>query len=121
MKTISIKNLIVQFDTFDDGADKHTAMDMIDAMNEVLRQRFPDASPIIAQSREYDCTEAIREENIEIHLTPDDRTELINRIMENCFRTDRIKNEETNRAFLEEKSDEELQDYWDEWENAQYK
>ena len=74
MRTIVIKNLIVQFDTFDNGADQHTALDMVDAMNDVLRQRFPDASPIIAQSTEYDCTEGIREENISIKIPEDELT-----------------------------------------------
>jgi len=66
MKTITVKNLIVQFDTDDEGADQHNALNMIEEMNEVLVQKFGENSPIIAQSTEYDCTEAIREENIEI-------------------------------------------------------
>lgn len=45
MKSIIIKNLMVQFDSFDDGADKHNALNMMEEINEVLKQRFPDEQP----------------------------------------------------------------------------
>ena len=47
MKTITVKNLKLQFDTFDEGADKHNAFDMIDEINKVIQQRFSDVSPLI--------------------------------------------------------------------------
>jgi hypothetical protein len=47
MKSIIVKNIQIQFDTFDDGADRFTALDMLDAMNEVLQERFPDSQPQI--------------------------------------------------------------------------
>ena len=47
MKTITITGLQIQFDTFDEGADKHNALNMLDDINELLQQRYPDASPII--------------------------------------------------------------------------
>jgi len=47
MKSITVKNLSIQFDTFDDGADKHTALDMLDEINEELQKRFPTSSPQI--------------------------------------------------------------------------
>ena len=120
MRTILIKNLVVQFDTFDDGADQHTALDMIDEINDVLKQRFPDAQPHISQSTEYDATEAVREENIEITLPEDERSELIERILDHCYSGDREKYRESNRYHLNEKSDAELEDQWNEWVNAQY-
>ena len=69
------------FDTDDDGADKHNALNMVEAMNDVLRANFPNATPIIAQSSEYDCTEEIRDENIEI-ITPED--ELTHEMCPHC-------------------------------------
>jgi len=59
MKSIIIKNLMVQFDSFDDGADKHNALNMMEAINEVLKQRFPDAQPTFFVS-------AIDDDDIEI-------------------------------------------------------
>ena len=47
MKTITVKNLKLQFDTFDEGADKHNAFDMIDEINKVIQQRFSVVSPLI--------------------------------------------------------------------------
>jgi len=47
MVAITVKNLKIQFDSFDDGADQHTVHEMIDAVNEVLRQRFPDSQPTV--------------------------------------------------------------------------
>ena len=45
MVAITVKNLKLQFDSFDDGADQHTVHEMIDAVNEVLRERFSDSQP----------------------------------------------------------------------------
>ena len=45
MKSIIVKNLQIQFDSFDEGADKFTALDMLDEMNNKLRECFPDACP----------------------------------------------------------------------------
>jgi len=47
MKTITVTGLQIQFDSYDEGADKHNALNMLDEINEVLQQRFPDKSPII--------------------------------------------------------------------------
>jgi len=59
MKTIHVKNLSIQFDTFDEGADRHNAINMIDIINEVLQERFPESQPQIFVS-------AIADEDIEI-------------------------------------------------------
>ena len=59
MKSIMVKNLTIQFDTFDEGADKHNALNMLDAINEVLQERFPDESPQI-------FVNAIDDDDIEI-------------------------------------------------------
>lgn len=47
MKSIIVKNIQIQFDSFDHGADKHTALNMLDEINTVLQERFPDAQPQI--------------------------------------------------------------------------
>ena len=47
MKSITLNNLTIQFDTDDDGADKHTAINMLDEINNVLRERFADDCPQI--------------------------------------------------------------------------
>jgi len=47
MKSIIVKNLQIQFDTFDNGADRFTALDMLDEINTVLQKEFPDAQPQI--------------------------------------------------------------------------
>jgi len=59
MKSIIVKNLQIQFDSFDEGADRFTALDMLDAINEVLQERFPDAQPQI-------FVNAIDDDDIEI-------------------------------------------------------
>ena len=59
MKTIIVKNLTIQFDDFDEGADKHNALTMLDSINEVLQQRFPDTCPQI-------LTSAVDDSDIEI-------------------------------------------------------
>jgi hypothetical protein len=65
MKTIIVKNLTIQFDSFDEGADQHTALNTLDAMNEVLQERFPDISPQI-------FVNAIDADDIEITPQDDD-------------------------------------------------
>lgn len=45
MKSVIVKNLTIQFDTFDEGADKFTALDMLDEINTALQERFSDAQP----------------------------------------------------------------------------
>ena len=36
---------MIQFDSFDQGADKHTALNMLDEINTVLQERFPENTP----------------------------------------------------------------------------
>jgi hypothetical protein len=45
MKSVIVKNLTIQFDTFDEGADKFTALNMLDAINELLQRTYPDSTP----------------------------------------------------------------------------
>ena len=45
MKSIIVKNLQIQFDSFEDNVDKQTAINTLDAINSVLQERFPDISP----------------------------------------------------------------------------
>lgn len=59
MKSVIVKNIQIQFDTFDHGADKHTAFDMLDEINTLLQKEFPDAQPQI-------FVNAIDEDDIEI-------------------------------------------------------
>jgi len=47
MKSIIVKNVKIQFDSFDEGADKHTALNTLDEINAVLQERFNDISPQI--------------------------------------------------------------------------
>lgn len=47
MKSITVKNLQIQFDSFDEGADKHTATATLDEINAVLQERFPEITPQI--------------------------------------------------------------------------
>jgi glutaredoxin len=47
MKTITIKNIELQFDSVDAGADQHTAHDMIDRINEELPHLFNGQQPQI--------------------------------------------------------------------------
>jgi molybdopterin/thiamine biosynthesis adenylyltransferase len=63
MKTIIVKNVQIQFDSFDEGADKHTATATLDEINEVLQERFSDINPQI-------FVNAIDDDDIEI--TPED-------------------------------------------------
>jgi len=65
MKSIIVKNLMIQFDSFDEGADQHTATATLDAMNEVLQERFPDISPQI-------FVNAVDADDIEITPQDDD-------------------------------------------------
>ncbi len=59
MKSIIVKNLTIQFDSFDEGADRFTALNMLDEINEVLQKNFPDAQPQI-------FVNAIDDDDIEI-------------------------------------------------------
>ena len=63
MKSIIVKNLMIQFDSFDEGADQHTARATLDEINSVLQERFNDISPQI-------FVNAIDADDIEI--TPQD-------------------------------------------------
>jgi len=63
MKSIIVKNIQIQFDSFDEGADKHTAINTLEAINEVLQERLNVISPQIFVS-------AIDDDDIEI--TPED-------------------------------------------------
>lgn len=59
MKSIIVKNVQIQFDNFDEGADKFTALDTLDAINSVLQEKFPDITPQLFVG-------AIADEDIEI-------------------------------------------------------
>ena len=102
----------MQFDTFDNGADIHTAWDMLDEINEVLKERFPNVQPQIFSS-------GIDRNDVEITLPEDERNELIDKIMSNCYAGDHSKYHDKNRLYLESLSDEELEDKWEEWKNSQ--
>ena len=65
MKTIIVKNIMIQFDTFDEGADRHTTINTLEAINEVLQERFSDISPQIFVS-------AIDDDDIEITSEEED-------------------------------------------------
>ena len=45
MKSIIVKNIMIQFDSFDEGADRHTAINTLEEINAVLQERFGDISP----------------------------------------------------------------------------
>ena len=47
MKSITVKNIQIQFDSFDEGVDKFTALNMIDRINELLQKTYPDITPQI--------------------------------------------------------------------------
>ena len=68
MKSILVKNLTIQFDSFDKGADKHTAMATLDEINEVLQERFNDISPQI-------FVNAIDDDDIEVTDCDEDEDE----------------------------------------------
>jgi len=59
---------MIQFDSFDEGADKHTALNTLDEINAVLQERFNDISPQI-------FVNAIDDDDIEI-APQDDEDEL---------------------------------------------
>ena len=56
---------MIQFDSFDEGADKHTALNMLDEINALIQQRFNDVSPQI-------FVNAIDDDDIEISDEPDE-------------------------------------------------
>jgi len=65
MKSIIVKNIQIQFDSFDNGADKHTALNTLEEINEVLQERFSENCPQIFVA-------AIDDDDIEIADEPDD-------------------------------------------------
>jgi len=69
MKSIIVKNISIQFDSFDEGADKHTALNTLDEINAVLQERFPDITPQI-------FVNAIDDDDIEIAPQDDEDDEL---------------------------------------------
>jgi hypothetical protein len=64
MKTVNIKGLTLQFDTSDEGADQHTAHDMIDDINQLLQRNYSFAQPQIIKS-------SLDADNIEISSDED--------------------------------------------------
>jgi len=60
---------MIQFDSFDEGADQHTARATLDEINSVLQERFNDISPQI-------FVNAIDADDIEITPQDDDDEEL---------------------------------------------
>jgi hypothetical protein len=98
---ITVKNLTIQFDTYDAGADIHNAYDMLDEINKVLQERFSDASPIIFVNGRYD-----------IDIKPDRET-MIEDIIGSMG--DRPENDGKNTAWLEGLSDDELMEQWKKW------
>lgn len=56
---------MIQFDTFDDGADQHTVLNTLADINEVLKQRFSDSQPQILMVIEKD-------KGIDFDITPDE-------------------------------------------------
>ena len=65
MKSIIVKNLMIQFDSFDEGADKHTAINTLEKMNDVLREQFKDSVPQIFVAAIDDDDIEIADENPE--------------------------------------------------------
>lgn len=68
MKTILVKNLQIQFDSFDEGADKHTVFNQLDEINTVLQERFPENTPQL-------FVNAVDDDDIEIADCEDDEDE----------------------------------------------
>ena len=68
MKSIIVKNIKIQFDSFDEGADQHTALNTLDEINSVLQERFPDITPQIFVGE-------ITADDIEIADQPDSEDE----------------------------------------------
>ena len=60
---------MIQFDSYDHGADKHTALNTLETINEIIQQRLPDISPQIFVS-------AIDDDDIEISGDDDDNQEI---------------------------------------------
>lgn len=59
MKSIIVKNIMVQFDSFDDDVKKETVIDVLLMLNDELQQNFPDICPQI-------FVNAIDDDDIEI-------------------------------------------------------
>lgn len=64
MKSILVKNISIQFDSFDDGADKHNAINMLEEINTLLQESFPDSQPQLFVG-------AISDDDIEIADQPE--------------------------------------------------
>ena len=47
MKTITVKNLTIRFDSFDNETDKQKVIDILLKFNDELQQQFPDDCPEI--------------------------------------------------------------------------
>jgi hypothetical protein len=55
MVTITVKNLKLQFDSFDAGADQHTVHDIVDKINEVIRSGVGDSqAQLICTDNDFD-------------------------------------------------------------------
>jgi len=54
MVTITVKNLKLQFDSFDDGADQHTVHDVIDLINDELRNLGHGQAQLICTDNDFD-------------------------------------------------------------------
>lgn len=50
MKTLTIKNLSLQFDIFNDEDELEATQELIDSINEILYRQIPDCSPLIFTS-----------------------------------------------------------------------
>lgn len=68
MKSIIVKNLQIQFDSFDEGADQHTAINTLEEINSVLQERFSDIQPQLFVGM-------ITADDIEIADQPDEEDE----------------------------------------------
>lgn len=73
MKSIIVKNVMIQFDSFDEGADQFTARDTLDEMNAVLQERFPDICPqIFVNAIDADDIEITPQDDDEDNIEKDD-------------------------------------------------
>lgn len=68
MKSIIVKNLQIQFDSFDEGADKHTAINTLEEINSLLQERFSDITLQLFVG-------AVDDNDIEIADQPDEEDE----------------------------------------------
>ena len=54
MVTITVKNLKLQFDSFDNGADQHTVHNLVDNINEVIRNFGDTQAQLICTANDFD-------------------------------------------------------------------